>query len=472
MSFEDDMIEDGFQDEQDYLDYLCEEAIMRQERMSNSAHDLDDSYEEPNHSTIDERARWGLMEKSPEGTFTPYYRISKRFLKNPLKAGHFVRGPHFDYIDMDNAIIIPDQYDQVDYFREGIARCHKGRRWVLINASCEELPLSEKESIGETLEWEGKRFYRVHRQSLSGCFQGGAQGLIDEKGNVLLPTIFNHILVNSGRLEVEYDRDIFSAPGKKTFSLEELLSIVNGPSGLLDWEKESWPEEIIPFVDGVRAIRRNNKWGFEKENGELLIDCQFTAVRRFQEYYDHYVDPWGKKNTLRSRVLAIVEKDWCSGCIDLAGKFVFHIRENVRLDSHKPKYPFFLKTDNKLWANYYNPHCGDIIEDAVADVQVDGSMLIRDGLDTLIIPAKYDWGYDSGDFIDVIKDGLWGIIDKNGNEIIPCKYEQLLFDYTLDDFANNRLLALKKNGKYGKVNNKGEEVVPFIYDDYDSLPQD
>jgi len=99
-------------------------------------------------------------------------------------------------------------------------------------------------------------------------------------------------------------------------------------------------------------------------------------------------------------------------------------------------------------------------------------MLIRDGLDTLIIPAKYDWGYDSGDFIDVIKDGLWGIIDKNGNEIIPCKYEQLLFDYTLDDFANNRLLALKKNGKYGKVNNKGEEVVPFIYDDYDSLPQD
>lgn len=472
MSFEDHMIEDGFQDEQDYLDYLCDEADRRLERMNESVHDSGD-YDNPPDSDQDERTRLGLMVKLPNGCFAPIYRISKRFGKDPLKAGRFVRGPHFDYIDNDNAIIIPDQYDQVDYFREGIARCHKGHRWVLINEACEELPLNENESIERTLEWEGIRFYKVYNCSLSGSFQGGAEGLIDEKGNVLLPTIFKFISVNSAnRLEVEYYPDIFSAPRKKTLSLEELFSIVKGPSGFLDWEKDSWPEEIIPFVDGVRAIRRNDKWGFEKENGELLIDCQFTAVRRFQEYYDHYVDPWGKKNTLRSRVLAIVEKDWCSGCIDLAGKFVFHIRENVRLDSHKPKYPFFLKTDNKLWANYYNPHCGDIIEDAVADVQVDGCMLIRDGLDTLIIPAKYDWGCDSGDFIDVIKDGLWGIIDKNGNEIIPCKYEQLLFDYTLDDFANNRLLALKKNGKYGKVNNKGEEVVPFIYDDYDSLPQD
>lgn len=461
------MIEAGFHDEQEYLDHITNEQIRRYERSRERRNP-----QNPPCLETDDSTRRRLMVKNSDGSFTPEYRISQRYSNIPLKAGHFVAGAHFDYIDMTDAIIIPEQYDQVDYFREGLARCHKGRRWVLINESCEELPISEQESIERTLEWDGTRLYCISRQR-NGFFQFGTEGLLDEKGNVLLPTIFEFIHVNSGKLEIDYDTKTFKTPSRKVFqTLEELLSIIKDSFGLLDWEKDFWPEEIIPFVDGVRAVRREKKWGFEKENGELLIDCQFTAVQHFQEYYDHNVIPWKKKNTPRSRMLAIVENDWHSGCIDLSGNFVFHIREHVRLDSYKPKYPFFLVTDNKLWAHYYNPNSGDIIEDAVADVQVDGAMLIREGLNTVIVPAKYDWACESGDFIDVIKDGLWGIIDKNGNEIITCEYEELPFDYTLDDYTNNRSLVLKKNGKYGKVNNKGEEVVPFVYDDYDSLPQD
>jgi hypothetical protein len=368
---------------------------------------------------------------------------------------------------MDNAIIIPNHYNAVECFKEGITRCRKGRRWVLINESCEELPLSEKESVERTFELDGKRFYCVRREAF-GLFSG-ASGLIDEKGNVLLPTIFSSIYRDSGRIVVEYDTETFSVQYyKKTFSLEELLSIVRGPSGFLDWETDSWPEEIIPFVDGVRAIRRNEKWGFEKENGQLLVDCQYTAVQCFREYYDHDVF-FGEKKTPRTRMLAIVEDDWCSGCIDMFGEIVFHIREYVRLRRTKPEYPHFFKSDNKLWAEYYNSDQNDLIYHDTAKVQVDGSLIIRRGV---IIPAKYDWGCEGSDFIDVIKDGLWGIIDREGKEIIPCRYDELMFDYTLDDYTNNRLLVLSKNGKYGKVNNKGEEVVPFIYDDYDSLPQE
>ena len=168
----------------------------------------------------------------------------------------------------------------------------------------------------------------------------------------------------------------------------------------------------------------------------------------------------------RTRMLAIVENDWCSGCIDMSGEVVFHIRENVRLSSTKPKYPYFRESDNKLWAEYCDLS-DDLIRNDSADVQVDGSLIMHG----IKVPAGYDWGLECGDFISVIKDGLWGIIDKEGKEIIPCKYDDI-FDYSLDDYNNNNLLILKKNGKYGKVNNKGEEVVPFIYDDYNSLPQE
>lgn len=468
MSFEDDMIEDGFQDEQDYLDYLSEDADLRRERINRSVHDFDDYYKKPFRPTVDERTLLGLMVKCSDGGFAPVYKISKRQLNIPLKAGHFVAGPRFDYIDYDNAIIIPDQYEQVDYFKEGIARCYKGGRWVLINEACEELPLNEKDSVVSTLNCGGKRLYLVERRHRTGSFE---HGLLDENGHVLLPTIFKLIQVKSDRLEVEYDRNTFSAPAIKYFTYDQLLSIVKRPSGYVDWDKDSWPEEIIPFVDGVRAIRRNEKWGFEKENGDMLVDCKFTAVQYFREYHDHRLI-YSEEYNPRSRMLAIVENDRCSGCIDMSGEIVFHLRKYVRLNSSKQKY--LSKTGNYLWAKYYNyDNRNDLINliesgYEIAMVQVDGSMNIR-GTN---VPERYDWGLDSGDFIDVIKDGFWGIIDKNGKEIIPCRYDELLFDYSLDDYINNRLHILKKNGKYGKVNNKGEEVIPFIYNDIDSLPEE
>lgn len=465
MSFEDDMIEDGFHDEQDYLDYLCEKAEMRRERMNDSVHNLDDYYEKPSHSNMDKRTRRRLMIKCSNGCFVSNYHISKRFGAEPLKAGHFVRGVQFDYIDNDNAIIIPEQYDQVDYFREGVARCHKGCRWVLINESCEELPISEDESVERDFEWEGKRFFLVERRDHLLSLQIVGEGLMDEKGNVLLPSIFKYIHEHSDCIEILYDTNTFNVSGIKRFTYDKLLSIVNGPSGILDWENDSWPVEIIPFVNGVRAIRKSEKWGFEKENGEMLVDCQYTAVQHFREYYDHCFY-WEKEIKPRTRLLAIVENGWCSGCIDIAGEIVFHIRRHVQLSSIEVKE--HSQSVNYLWAEYYNPKYGDLIDHGSAKVQVDGSMIIH-GIN---VPSRYDWGLESGDFIDVIKDDLWGIIDNSGKEIIPCKYDELLFDYTIDDYVNNRLYVLKKNGKYGKVNNKGEEVVPFIYDDYDSLPKD
>lgn len=469
MSFEDDMIEDGFHDEQDYLDYLCYEADRMSERMRDSDDFDNGSYRKSSYrshfSNLDERTRRGLMLKGSNGCFNQTDSIRRRNGSYPLKAGHFVYGPRFNYIDMDNAIIIPEQYDQVEYFRGGLARCHKGNRWVLINESCEELPLSENESIESTFVLDGKLFYCVKRQLYNSFRLGGPEGLIDQDGNVLLPTIFKFIEVKNGCFVLTYDNETFNAPGKKTFTVENLLAIVKGPSGFLDWEKDSWPKAIIPFVDGVRAIRRNEKWGFEKENGELVIECKYLSVNYFRKYYDHYVFGEERK-MLRTRMLAIVENDWCSGCIDMSGEVVFHIRDNVRLSSTKPKYPYFRESDNKLWAEYCDLS-DDLIRNDSADVQVDGSLIMHG----IKVPAGYDWGLECGDFINVIKDGLWGIIDKEGKEIIPCKYDDI-FDYSLDDYNNNNLLILKKNGKYGKVNNKGEEVVPFIYDDYNSLPQE
>ena len=57
----------------------------------------------------------------------------------------------------------------------------------------------------------------------------------------------------------------------------------------------------------------------------------------------------------------------------------------------------------------------------------------------------------------VKKAGLWGFIDENGNEIIPCKYQSYCC-------FSQGLAAVKENGKWGFINKKGETIISFEYD--------
>ena len=54
-------------------------------------------------------------------------------------------------------------------------------------------------------------------------------------------------------------------------------------------------------------------------------------------------------------------------------------------------------------------------------------------------------------------DYKWGVIDKSGKEVIPCKYD---FIY---DFCEG-LAKVRLDGKYGYIDKSGKEVIPCKYD--------
>lgn len=77
-----------------------------------------------------------------------------------------------------------------------------------------------------------------------------------------------------------------------------------------------------------------------------------------------------------------------------------------------------------------------------------------------IIPCKYDNAYSFSKGLAVInKDGKYGVIDKQDNEIIPCKYKWSASAYS------EGLLEVSKEGKYGYIDTKGKEVIPCQYDE-------
>ena len=77
---------------------------------------------------------------------------------------------------------------------------------------------------------------------------------------------------------------------------------------------------------------------------------------------------------------------------------------------------------------------------------------------TLVIPCKYDGVYSFREGLaSVCLNEKWGFIDKSGTEAIPCKY-----DYAYS-FCEG-MAKVKLNGKYGFIDKSGTLVIPCKYD--------
>lgn len=71
---------------------------------------------------------------------------------------------------------------------------------------------------------------------------------------------------------------------------------------------------------------------------------------------------------------------------------------------------------------------------------------------------KYDeWYLFHNGLAKVEKDGKYGYIDYQGNEVIPCIYDKA------HDFENS-CAVVNKQGKYGCIDVNGNEVIPFEYE--------
>lgn len=67
--------------------------------------------------------------------------------------------------------------------------------------------------------------------------------------------------------------------------------------------------------------------------------------------------------------------------------------------------------------------------------------------------------------VAVKQNGKWGFFNLKGKEIIPIKYESCYLSFY------SRLTGVKLNGKWGFINIKGEEIIPFKYDDAKDFSQ-
>ena len=96
--------------------------------------------------------------------------------------------------------------------------------------------------------------------------------------------------------------------------------------------------------------------------------------------------------------------------------------------------------------------------DGMAMVRKNGKYGFIDKEGKEIISCKYDEAIGFNEGLAVVKkDGKYGFLDKKGKEVIP-------FIYSSANAFSNGLSAVGKDGKYGFINKKGETIIPFVFD--------
>lgn len=250
-------------------------------------------------------------------------------------------------------------------------------------------------------------------------------------------------------------------------------------------------ETIEEFSDGLFAVQLNNKYGFINTKGELVIPYQFNNVRSFNDGY------------------AIVEFDDNFGVIDKKGNFILKMEyDGIYPTGIKQTFLIFDRKGNKYVSNINGGKIFDIKYDSLdlfyndyAVIQNDSKYGLIDKNGNIIIECKY---YSLGNYNNGFsltfkkeKEDLDGLMDLHENVLVASKYDFLSTGFGdfiavnslkgLMDKSGKILLApeydqvgysfeeglisISKNGKYGFANQKGEIVIPMIYDEVDNFSE-
>lgn len=86
----------------------------------------------------------------------------------------------------------------------------------------------------------------------------------------------------------------------------------------------------------------------------------------------------------------------------------------------------------------------------------------------IIIPLKYEYlsEFNKGNYAKFKMNDKYGLIDRNDNVVIPNMYDGICNAYGP---GNEFLIAVKKGEKWGYINHSNQTVLPFIYDEAKSF---
>ena len=337
-------------------------------------------------------------------------------------------GRKWGYIDTEGSVVIPFQFDDAGFMRDGLAGASLGRHWGGINSS------------GEWLFEPTHRYVAYFSDHLLRFMDDLKWGLIDTLGNIVVPATYQRLNDHEhgfARTTLGNRWGIITAEGETVIEPTFMDAFITPSAGLwlrdgeLGWgvadADGEWMipprfEHIVRSPEAPIIVRDGDEWGLVSDGGRIVLEPRMAFIKGFTE-----------------GVAAFTPDGHAWGFLDTTGTVVI-----------EPQYdgagPFF---EGLAWFNMGGrpTDAGGIDGGSWGYVDKTGAVVIE--------PRELDRAqYFTSGMAPVKKFGLWGIIDRQGNYIADPFFDHIEIR---GDLA--KIIDFKTWGPYfGYMNRRGEFV--------------
>ena len=326
-------------------------------------------------------------------------------------------------IDSTGKEIIPCEYQDLDYPKEGKIRFQKDNKYGFLDIN--NNVVIPNTYLAASSFFEGLAVVAVFIDSITvnyGFIDGNNNMVIQPKYQYAMPFVENYAVVK------QYDRQgVIDKTGKEVLPIKyDFVSPMNKglfwayyDGGLALFNNKF--KQLTPFIyqdanpvysEELFPVMRDGKWGFVNKKGKEKIPCQYEMVSPFKE----------------GRAMVMLGKRY--GIIDKKGRYVLPIEYG----------PAGLRSNAYIYC------------DGLAMVEKGGKFGFVDVDGKVVVPLKYESAYHFAEGLAPVKlNEKWGFINTNGEVVIPFKFE-------IASFFENGRAEVYLSGKAHKINTKGQCV--------------
>ena len=370
--------------------------------------------------------------------------------------------------DIGGNVIIPVYYDDIVYCANKIAMVKLGENWHVLDCSIDEMSFETYDEVykitaGIQTDNHMIQGYYVMKNGKWGCVDSFGKTVIELKYDALdkfdtfgrARVIFNNkfgVVDCGGRVIIPTAYDYIDTFDRLNITVAQ----VGNKYGIIDYNHNIvTPFEydyIYPFNNSVSSVAyKDDRFGVISLNGVALTDFKYKYMEEFKAGIAlAYDDGYGYINHYGQEIIMLEHDEVKQGTTTSV----------------------FLKKDGK-WALYsssgynltgYNFTSANNFSNGLAAVSVTTSFgesygYVNDSGD-IVIPMVYSMAQDFkyGKAI-VSKGGYSGIIDIEGNEVIPFVYTGFNPSYDFGVIA-----AANEYSKWGLIGLDNRKIVDFEYD--------
>lgn len=370
---------------------------------------------------------WGYADDEGNVVIPGQFHFAHEFYSQNYAV--VMKGGYYGVINKNGEAVVPFEYHNMLY-----GGTYEADKYIVVTKYRKRGVINLNNEIVIPIEYDhifqyGPNVFRVRL--------GRKYGLINDKGEVVVPIVYDS-LERMGR-----DSGIFRLAFENKYGL---VNIQGKETGLIY-------DYIERIGDKLIRVQFGGKWGFINQFFEEVIPAIYERAWDFEDNF------------------ALVKEDgeWY---------YLFYMSEEEKQKQKEEmkEHSWLYKLSNTVFNSFRNydkisvkkqinnrsllgEHSSHFVRSKSGTLYVDDYIASRKERARVPIEIDNVEYFDDDGYAEVRKDGKYGLINADGEFVIPCMYDELR------RLNNVQYAAVRMNGKWGAVDLHNNTLIEFVYDD-------